>query len=146
MFARDSFIDTFAADNRPEDMELYLAVAYGEPVQLAEIVDEELITVLADDSGNIAAYAQMHLTAEAVQIKRFYVHRNYQGRGLAQALMAEAECIVRSHGAPRLWLGVWERNYRAIAFYAKCGFRDVGSMEFVLGTDLQFDRIMEKWL
>lgn len=146
MFARDSFIDTFAADNRPEDMQLYLAEAYGEPVQLAEIVDEELVTVLAGDGGNIAAYAQMHLTTEAVQIKRFYVDKKYQGRGLAQSLMAEVEAIARAHGTRRLWLGVWERNYRAIAFYAKRGFRDVGSMEFVLGTDLQFDRIMEKWL
>lgn len=143
-FAREAFIDTFAADNRPEDMAMYLPSAFGENLQLAEITDPELITVLADDDGVMAAYAQMHITDGAVQIKRFYVHRNFHGRGLAQSLMAEAESIARTQRATRLWLGVWDRNYRAIAFYAKCGFRDVGSQEFVLGTDLQFDRVMEK--
>ena len=51
-----------------------------------------------------------------------------------------------SLGATRVWLGVWEKNARAIAFYAKCGFRDVGSQPFLLGSDLQTDRVMEALL
>ncbi|MEO6486399.1 MAG: GNAT family N-acetyltransferase [Thermoanaerobaculia bacterium] len=143
-FASEAFIDTFAADNSPADMAMYLPSAFGENLQLAEITDPELITVLARDDGVMAAYAQMHITDGAVQIKRFYVHRNFHGRGLAQLLMKEAETIARDHNAGRLWLGVWERNHRAIAFYTKCGFHDVGSQQFILGTDLQFDRVMEK--
>jgi RimJ/RimL family protein N-acetyltransferase len=45
-------------------------------------------------------------------------------------------------GGRTLWLGVWERNPRAIAFYEKCGFRDVGSHDFWVGNDCQTDRIM----
>ena len=48
----------------------------------------------------------------------------------------------RSAGDGHLWLGVWERNARAIRFYAKAGFVDVGSHDFVLGTDRQTDRVM----
>jgi ribosomal protein S18 acetylase RimI-like enzyme len=45
-------------------------------------------------------------------------------------------------GAGAVWLGVWERNARAIAFYRKCGFADVGSQTFELGSDRQQDRVM----
>ncbi|MEA2490896.1 MAG: diamine N-acetyltransferase [Acidobacteriota bacterium] len=48
----------------------------------------------------------------------------------------------REAGVQTIWLGVWEKNPRAIAFYAKCGFRDTGSQPFLVGTDLQTDRIM----
>ncbi len=45
-------------------------------------------------------------------------------------------------GAKTLWLGVWERNDRAHAFYEKCGFADVGEHIFLFGTDPQTDRVM----
>jgi ribosomal protein S18 acetylase RimI-like enzyme len=48
----------------------------------------------------------------------------------------------RSRGARTLWLGVWERNARGIAFYRKCGFRPAGTQTFVLGTDPQRDLVL----
>lgn len=50
--------------------------------------------------------------------------------------------VAREAGAETVWLGVWEKNPRAIAFYEKCGFRITGSHPFLVGTDLQTDRIM----
>jgi diamine N-acetyltransferase len=41
-----------------------------------------------------------------------------------------------------MWLSVWERNPRAIAFYGKCGFRMVGSKDFWVGSDRQTDHVM----
>jgi ribosomal protein S18 acetylase RimI-like enzyme len=57
-----------------------------------------------------------------------------------------AACIdaTRARGAARLWLGVWERNARAIRFYQKHGFADIGTQVFRLGTDLQTDRVMSR--
>ena len=46
----------------------------------------------------------------------------------------------------RLWLGVWEHNLRAIAFYRKCGFVQCGAQPFLLGTDLQTDWDMNRTL
>jgi ribosomal protein S18 acetylase RimI-like enzyme len=57
-------------------------------------------------------------------------------------LITEAFDAARTAGARHLWLGVWEHNARALRFYAKCGFVDVGSHDFVLGTDRQTDRVM----
>jgi ribosomal protein S18 acetylase RimI-like enzyme len=56
--------------------------------------------------------------------------------------MKSVATAARARGARTLWLGVWERNERAKSFYRKCGFRDVGSQPFVLGTDVQTDRVM----
>ena len=62
--------------------------------------------------------------------------------GLAHALMSEVERAARLRGACELWLGVWERNLRAQAFYRKCGFQKVGTQVFVVGSDPQTDHVM----
>jgi ribosomal protein S18 acetylase RimI-like enzyme len=81
-----------------------------------------------------------------VEIRRFYVDRPFHGRGIAQALMRAVEETARTLGGRTLWLGVWERNPRAIAFYSKCGFVDVGQHDFILGTEEQTDRVMARAL
>jgi ribosomal protein S18 acetylase RimI-like enzyme len=77
-----------------------------------------------------------------VELARFYVDRPWHGRGVARELMDAARAAARNLGGRTFWLGVWEHNPRAIAFYAKCGFRDVGSHKFLVGSDLQTDRVM----
>jgi diamine N-acetyltransferase len=143
--AARTFADTFAAQNRPEDIEAYLARTYGEALQLAEIHDPAIVTLVVDDDGALIAFAQLRgSTAKHgdVELARFYVDRGQHGRGIAQMLMDAVLDAVRELGAATLWLGVWEHNARAIRFYEKCGFRDVGSQPFLLGSDLQTDRVM----
>ncbi|MDC0707071.1 hypothetical protein POL68_01175 [Stigmatella sp. ncwal1] len=48
----------------------------------------------------------------------------------------------RTRGHDVLWLGVWERNARAQAFYSRWGFTEVGEMRFLLGDDLQRDLVL----
>ena len=145
-FARRTFYETFAGTAPENDMSLFLSQAYGEPQQLAELQDPGVITLIAEEGGLFAGFAQLRPGDGELEVNRFYVDRPFKGRGLAQALMREAEAIAIAQGARRMWLGVWERNDRAIAFYTKCGFRDCGSHEFVVGTDVQTDRLMEKVL
>jgi GNAT superfamily N-acetyltransferase len=149
-FAARAFSDTFAADNRPEDMAAHLADRFGVRQQMEELTNPDVITFVVETGGRLIAFAQVRrhpppdcVTGEApVELGRFYVDRSWHGRGLAQRLMAAARDAGRELGGHTLWLGVWERNPRAIAFYEKCGFRDVGSQAFLLGSDLQTDRIM----
>jgi len=77
-----------------------------------------------------------------IEIARFYVDFRWHGRGVARRMMAAAAAEAERRGAATLWLGVWEHNPRAIAFYAKCGFEDVGSHVFMVGNDAQTDRLM----
>jgi ribosomal protein S18 acetylase RimI-like enzyme/mannose-6-phosphate isomerase-like protein (cupin superfamily) len=154
-FAERCFRDTFALDNRPEDMDAYCDTAFGEAKQLAEIEDTTLVTVLAvDPAGRLAGYLQ--LGAESAQegidasspweLRRLYVDPALKGAGLGAVLMEEALARSRARDADVLWLGVWERNQRAIRFYEKHGFRAVGEHVFHVGSDPQRDLLMARAL
>ena len=79
-----------------------------------------------------------------LELKRLYVVRAWHGRGVAHALMEAAIAAARARGAQTLWLGVWEHNPRAFAFYSKYGFTRVGEHVFQLGSDSQTDWVLER--
>lgn len=147
--ARSTFYDTFAATNDATDMALHLERAYGVPQQSAEIGDPDIISLLVEENGEAVAYAQMRLHhapdcvsgPAPIELWRFYVERRWHGKGVAQQLMERVKDEARQR-AKTLWLGVWEHNARARAFYEKCGFVDVGAHVFLFGTDPQTDRVM----
>ena len=150
-FAAATFRDAFGADNDDADLALHLARSYGVPQQTAELAHPAITTLLAFADGELAGYAQLRpglpppcvTAARPIELWRFYVARPWQGRGVAQTLMAAAVGAARERRGAVLWLGVWERNPRAQAFYRKSGFTDVGSQVFLVGTDPQTDRVME---
>lgn len=147
--AARTFFEAFAAENRPEDMALHSAQMYGVPQQGREVADPDITTLLVEADGQLAGYAQVRsgetpacVTGDApVELWRFYVDQHWHGRGIPQALMQGVEDEVRARGGRTLWLGVWERNGRAKAFYGKQGFVDVGSHVYLVGADEQIDRI-----
>jgi diamine N-acetyltransferase len=141
-FGARTFEETFGPANRREDIDAYLSQTYGERQQTDEIENPRMITLVADDEGSLIAFAQMRAEEKGIEIARFYVDRRWQGQGLAQALMQAVIKEAKTRQMETIWLGVWERNERAIAFYRKCGFRDTGSQPFILGSDLQTDRVM----
>lgn len=153
-FAARTFEETFGPLNHPADMALYLSSAYGLAQQGVELADPRIGVLLAEEGDTLAGYAQLRegpapacITGPGpIELQRFYVDRPWQGRGVARALMEATLEAARRRGAATLWLGVWERNERARGFYRKCGFEDVGSQPFVLGTDQQTDRIMTRAL
>lgn len=145
------FTETFAEDTRPDDLAAFLAKAYGARQQSEEISDPDVVTLVAEAPEGLAAYAQVrrgskapkHVTAEEpVELWRFYVQRDWHGGGLAHRLMAAVMDAARELGGRHLWLSVWERNPRAIAFYEKHGFHDAGAEDFWVGSDCQTDRIL----
>lgn len=145
-----TFRDAFAADNRPEDVESYVAQVYGIRQQGAELEDPRHLTLVAQHERKMVAFAQLRDAAapevvtgpRPIELSRFYVAREWHGSGVAGRLMRAVHDAAASLGRETLWLGVWERNERAKAFYRKCGFSDVGSKPFHLGDDLQTDRVM----
>ena len=156
--AAATFRDAFEAENTPEDMARYLAEAFTPERQAAEITDPASTVLVAEDDGEsgraeLVGYA--HLVAgppiphavrgpAPLEIKRIYVARAWHGQGVAQALMDACIDAARVRGAQTLWLGVWERNPRAVAFYAKYGFVRVGQHTFVLGADTQTDWLFSR--
>lgn len=156
-----TFRETFEGDNSPEDMARYLASTFAPDKQAAEIADPAGLVLLAEhdatagDAGRepeLVGYA--HLVSgpppaavqgpEPMELKRLYVARAWHGQRVAQGLMDAAIDAARARGAQTLWLGVWERNARAVAFYARYGFARVGEHIFVLGTDAQTDWLLAR--
>ncbi|HYL97985.1 MAG TPA: GNAT family N-acetyltransferase, partial [Blastocatellia bacterium] len=86
------------------------------------------------------------MAARPLEIVRFYVDVFWYGSGLSQKLMDEVIRRATAAGHDVMWLGVWEHNARAIAFYQKWGFKIVGNKPFLLGSDLQSDHIMKRLL
>ena len=146
-FAAHSFRETFGPDNDPSNMAAYLQDAYSPAIQAAEIGDSATTVILAVEEGategSLAGYAHLVTHDTETQLKRLYVDVPWKGQGLSRRLMDDVVAECRRRGAKRLWLTVWERNARAIAFYEKMGFRRSGTEVFWLGQDAQTDHVME---
>jgi malate dehydrogenase (oxaloacetate-decarboxylating)(NADP+) len=150
-FAAQTFIDAFGPENDPANVAAYVSQVYGEAQQAREIADPNTITLLAEGPHGLAAYAQVRRTTppacvtapHAVELHRIYLHRDWQGRTLAQRLMIAVHHAARELGGQYLYLGVWEKNARAIAFYERQGFHQVGDVPFKLGDEAQRDLILQ---
>jgi diamine N-acetyltransferase len=149
-----TFSETFAADNSPEDLAAYIATSFNVTQQTAELEDPASTFLIAEVDGRAAGYAQLHEGeaekgvegAKPVELVRLYVSRDWLGRGIGEQLMRACLDQARQAGHETIWLGVWERNGRAQAFYRKWNFRTVGEHVFQLGSDLQRDILMERAL
>jgi ribosomal protein S18 acetylase RimI-like enzyme len=148
--ADQTFREAFASGNTPDDLDAHCARHYGEPQQLAEIRDPALETWVAEIDGALVAYGQLRFgapspavaAARPAEVARFYVEARHHGLGLAPRLMERLLERADAAGADAVWLGVWERNPRAIRFYEKQGFAIVGEKIFVVGADPQRDVVM----
>lgn len=152
--ARRTFMDAFAAASDPHDLALHTARSYGVPQQSAELAHPGITTLVAEADGRPAGYAQIRRgtppscvpDAQAVEIARFYVDQAWHGRGLAQRLMHAALSQAREMGAHTVWLMTYEHNHRALAFYAREGFREVGRHGYLFGNTLELDRVLVREL
>ena len=155
--ATATFRDAFGEANRPEDMARYLADTFSPARQAAEIADPASLVLLAEHtpaqgSAELIGYAHLAggpppaaVTGPApLELKRLYVARAWHGQGIAQRLMDALLDAARARGGGTLWLGVWEHNPRAVAFYEKYGFRHVGEHTFRLGDDVQTDWLLAR--
>jgi ribosomal protein S18 acetylase RimI-like enzyme len=148
--AESTFRDAFAAGNAAQDMDLHCARHYGAPRQQSELADPNVATLLAEDGSSAVGFVQLRWQPPPVavdshrpmEIWRFYVRRTWHGSGAARELMAEALRWAEAQRADVVWLGVWERNPRAIAFYRKAGFEARGHKLFQVGNDPQRDLVM----
>ena len=145
-----TFYDAFARDNKPEEIDSYIAQAFTPQQMALELADPGSTFLLAQIDGQVVGYAKVQAgNAPAcvngprpIELERIYVDQTVIGRGVGAALMEACLDEARQARYGSVWLGVWERNDRAQAFYHKWGFRDVGAKTFTVGQDVQYDRVM----
>ncbi|HSL42023.1 MAG TPA: GNAT family N-acetyltransferase [Anaerolineales bacterium] len=146
-----TFYEAFAKENSPENIALYLKASFSPEIQFRELSNPENIFLIAEAESIPIGYAHLVLDSrdesirgeKPLELRRIYATQQYIGKGVGRELMNAALLEGKRRGCNCIWLGVWEKNQRAIDFYKKCGFREVGTHEFVLGNDLQKDFVME---
>jgi len=149
--SRRTFSETFDCDNTPEDMKLYLEKNFNEAQMRKEMENPNSQFTIAFVDGVCAAYMKLNVGdaqtekdyPNSVEVHRLYVLKQFKGQHVGSALIEHALEFGKQKNLEYAWLGVWEKNYPAIGFYKKFGFKNIGTHEFVLGTDHQTDIIMK---
>jgi ribosomal protein S18 acetylase RimI-like enzyme len=150
VLAERTFRDAFGPGNSPGNMDLHCGKMFGPEVQQREIADRDLVTTIAEIDHLMVGYSQLRLlhahasvaAERPAELNRIYVVAEWHGRGVARDLMRHALDTAARAGCDCLWLGVWEHNPKAMAFYRKFGLEVVGSHAFMLGDEHQCDVVM----
>jgi GNAT superfamily N-acetyltransferase len=148
----ETFADTFGPDNTPEDLAAYLEASFGLEKQARELAEPGSVFLILEAEGVPAGFARLKQGpapsgvggTRPVEIVRIYARRPWLGKGVGARLMQACLDEAAAAGCDVVWLGVWERNPRAIAFYQRWGFAQVGTQAFQLGADAQTDWIMAR--
>ena len=151
---RETFFETFAAENTPENMAAYLSEAFSPEKQGSELADPATRFLIVEETGQAIGYARLRsgqapaaiVGKMPIEIVRFYVRKSWIGKGVGAQLMQACLLEAETAASDVVWLDVWERNQRAIAFYRQWEFVEVGAQPFQLGEDRQRDLLMARAL
>ena len=148
--SRTTFIAAFEKDNDPDDFKAYMDLAFNREKLRAELhnADTDFYFVYGDEilSGYFKLNRDQAQTdikvAEAMELERIYVLEAFQGHRIGQWMLERIKEIALEHQKAYLWLGVWEKNVKAISFYEKNGFVKFGTHPYYIGSDEQTDWLM----
>jgi diamine N-acetyltransferase len=150
-----TFYDAFANDNTPEDMEMHLKAYYSVEKLSTELQDEQSTFLFAYFGHELVGYVKINEQRSPnedasldspIELARIYTVQKMVGKGIGKALMQASIDFAREKQKKTIWLGVFQENETAIAFYKKWGFEIYGEHVFVVGTDPQMDWLMKKAL
>ena len=150
--SRRTFYDSFAKFNSKENMDKFMAEQFSLEFLEAEVKDSSNIFLLAFLDDEFVGYAKMTDTHkpkglevnDIIEICRIYTEQRTIGQGIGKSLMLECFEVAKAKGKKIIWLGVWEHNEIAIAFYKKFGFEKFGTHIFMLGDDPQTDWLLKR--
>ena len=150
----ETFNETFKNQNSPENMNAYLERAFN-----LKQLEKELSNISSEFyfiyfNNEIAGYLKVNtndaqteeMGDDSLEIERIYIRKKFQKQGLGKYLLNKAMEIAIERNKKKIWLGVWEKNENAIAFYKKMGFVQTGAHSFYMGDEEQMDFIMTKTL
>ena len=148
---KNTFFETFSAANTEENMKRYLDEEFSVVKLTDELNDQFAEFYFATLENKIIGYLKLNFGQsqtelkddKAIEIERIYVLKEFHGKKVGQLLYDKAIQISRQKNADYVWLGVWEKNPRAINFYKKNDFVEFDKHLFKLGDDEQTDIMMK---
>lgn len=152
--SRQTFYETFASENSAVNMDKFMQSQFAREALINEVGKEGNIFFLAYDDEKPVGYVKMRESDRmpelnnktAIEIARIYAVASSIGKGVGSALMQKCIDVATERNKEVVWLGVWERNKKAIDFYIRWGFEKFGTHIFMLGDDPQTDWLMKKEL
>jgi diamine N-acetyltransferase len=150
----ETFRDTFSEFNSAENMRLYLSKNFSQEKVAAEFDEPGAVFFIAEQNDVPMGYAKVRSAKKPeglngyspMEVERIYVSKDHLGKGVGQLLMQTCIDHAKQSGYDMIWLGVWEHNKRALAFYEKWKFERFSQHTFMLGNDAQTDLLLKKKL
>jgi ribosomal protein S18 acetylase RimI-like enzyme len=147
-----TFVETYGNQNTPENLQNYLDEKFNKKQISDELSTPDTIFLLVELANEVIGYSKMRVNIvenpdpKALEIERIYISKQYHGQKFGALLMQGCIDTAIENNYKSIWLGVWEHNPKAIAFYQKWGFEVFGTHIFQLGNDAQTDFLMQKTL
>lgn len=150
----ETFNETFKNQNSPENMNAYLERAFNIKQLEKELSNSSSQFFFIYFNNDVAGYLKVNtndaqseeMGEESLEVERIYIRNKFQKQGLGKYLINKAIEIAIEQEKNKIWLGVWEKNENAIAFYRKIGFVQTETHSFYMGDEEQIDFIMIKTL
>jgi len=149
-----AFYEAYHLQNDPADMAAYLADSFSPAKQAAELAESGSTFLIAEQEGVPVGFVRLHdcpapefvNSSRPLELVRIYTLRPWIGQGIGGLMMQSCIDLAVSRGYDAIWLSVWTKNPRAVAFYRRWGYEIAGTARFKLGTDIQEDYIMVRRL
>ncbi|MFS0861981.1 GNAT family N-acetyltransferase [Fredinandcohnia sp. 179-A 10B2 NHS] len=150
----ETFDETFREQNSPENMTAYLEKAFNTRQLEKELSNPSSQFYFVYFTNEVAGYVKINtndaqteeMGNDSLEVERIYIKSQFQKHGLGKYLLNKALEIATEGNKTKIWLGVWEKNQNAIAFYKRMGFMQTGTHSFYMGDEEQTDFIMTKYL
>lgn len=149
VLAAKLFHQAYVGSMSTDNLDSYIAEKFGVIQQRAELLDTNITTLLVEVENVLVGFAQLRLEPIPVakgfdisaELWRIYVDRSCHGLGVGRQLLSRLGDVAREMSHDQIWLGVWGKNTKAIAFYKKLGFNEIGVREFRVGAEMQNDLV-----
>ena len=147
----ETFIETYSWYNTPENMREYTQKHFSVEQTKEDFSQENTHFFLAYLNDEVIGYAKLRVFENPeelkgrrhIEIERIYVQKKHQDKKVGFAIIKECIDFAKEKNYEVIWLGVWEQNHKALAFYTRVGFEKFGLHTFQLGNDAQNDNLMK---
>ncbi|MGV8917225.1 MAG: GNAT family N-acetyltransferase [Pseudomonas sp.] len=146
------WLDTYATDGIRPALAKTVTQLFSEPAIAVTLQDDNRVIVLAEKAGHLIGFAQFKYSTghtlisapSTVELERLYVQERFTGTGVGKALLRQTEELVCKDGKSALWLTAWVGNPRALAFYTRQGYEDIGTTGYCFEGEEHENRVFMK--
>lgn len=146
------WISTYATEGIIEEYSSYVLSEFSIESVGKSIIDKNKLTIIATDEDRIIGCAEILLEPVSPnpsiepcpEITTLYVLERFQGLGVGKQLLTECIKFIKEMNFEKTWLTVYSRNEKAIRFYDKQNFIQIGETDFQLGESKYKNHIMMK--